>query len=928
MKPALLNLPLRWRAAPLTLAVALLLGACAERDPQKMMESARAYLDKDDHAAAIIQLKNALQENPELAEARLLLGKALWLNGDPVGAETELLKARDLGHSSDELSILLVRTRAAQGQFRQVTDEFDQVELGTPEANAELKTLMAVAWRQQGRQDAFESRLQAALAAKPDHAPALVEQARFKASQQDFDGALAVLNAVLTSAEPGAQALKLKGDIMLYGKGEPASALEAYRAAAAASPSYQDAQAGVVRVLLSQNQLEPAAAELATLKKIGPNHPQTLYLQAQLAFLQRDYAAAREASQALLKLTPDSPMALELAAASEYQLKGWAQAEVLAARALQGSPQLKVARRVLVMTLLRSGQADKALAALPPDMATSQDANMLAVAGQVHMVRGDTNQAQQLFTQAAQLDPSDPSKRTSLAVTQLMTGESDMAISSLRDIASTDTGALADMALINAHLQKNELDQALAAIADLEKKRANDPMPAHLRGRVLLMRQDRPGARGAFERAQSLDPDYFAATVALATLDVAEGQPEAARKRLDALVQRNPRHTQALLALADLDASTGASQEAVAAKIRQAIDADRTDKIAHVRLVDHHLRHQDNRAALQAAQTAVASLPQSPEALDALGRAQTANGDTNQALSSFSKLIGLMPRSPLPYLRMANAHMANKDTAAAGQSLRKALELQPDLLLAQRGLVELAMQGKRPADALAVARTVQQQRAKEPVGYAMEGDVQAAAKNWNGAAAAYRQGLKLAPAPDLAIKLHTVLLAQSKPAEAQRVATDWLQARPNDAAFLLYLGDRAIASNQLSDAQRHYERVVQDNPRNALALNNLAWVSGRLGRSDAVALAERANELVPNQPAYLDTLAMLLAERNEMDRALALQKKAVELEPNAASFKLGLARLHLKAGNKAAAKPLLTELAALGDRFGGQAEVRKLQEGL
>jgi cellulose synthase operon protein C len=550
------------------------------------------------------------------------------------------------------------------------------------------------------------------------------------------------------------------------------------------------------------------------------------------------------------------------------------------------------------------------------------------VAGQVHMVRGDTAMAEQLFNRAAQLDPADPSKRTSLAVTQLMAGQTEVALDSLRNIAATDPGVLADMALVNAHLQKNEHEQALAAIAALEKKRASDPMPPHLRGRVLLMRNDRAGARAAFERSQSLDADYFAAATALASLDVAEGKPDEARKRFTALVQRHPRHAQALLALADLDAGTGAGKEAVADQIRKAIDADREDQTASVRLVDHYLRHNDTRAALQAAQSAVAASPQSPEALDALGRAQTASGDINQALSSFSKLVGLMPRSPLPYLRQANAHLANKDTAAAGQSLRRALEMQPDLLLAQRGLVDLALQAQRPADALAIARTVQQQRPREPVGFAMEGDIHAAARQWESAASAYRNGLRAAATPELAIKLHTVLLAQGRPVEAERVATDWLKTRPTDAAFLLYLGDRAIAENQLPLAQRHYESVVQANPRNALALNNLAWVAGRLGRADAVALAERANELVPNQPAYMDTLAMLLAERDQVPRALALQKKAVELEPNAAVFKLNLARIHLKAGDKAAARPLLDELASLGERFRGQAEVRQLQQGL
>ena len=36
------------------------------------------------------------------------------------------------------------------------------------------------------------------------------------------------------------------------------------------------------------------------------------------------------------------------------------------------------------------------------------------------------------------------------------------------------------------------------------------------------------------------------------------------------------------------------------------------------------------------------------EVLDALGRAQQANGEINQAMASFNKLQGLMPGSPMP----------------------------------------------------------------------------------------------------------------------------------------------------------------------------------------------------------------------------------------------------------------------------------------
>ncbi len=74
----------------------LALAACSGEKPEAMLASARDYMAKNDLKSAVIQVKNALQENPDLAEARYLLGLALLRGGDAVGAETELRKAMAL----------------------------------------------------------------------------------------------------------------------------------------------------------------------------------------------------------------------------------------------------------------------------------------------------------------------------------------------------------------------------------------------------------------------------------------------------------------------------------------------------------------------------------------------------------------------------------------------------------------------------------------------------------------------------------------------------------------------------------------------------------------------------------------------------------------------------------------------------------------
>lgn len=914
------------RTATIALAAAMTLMACGQSgDPQKMLASARQYLKNSDHPAAIIQLKNALQEQPDLAEARFLLGRTLLMSGDMVGGEAELQKARELGYAADEVVPLLVRSRLSQGQFRKVTDEFAQSRLTSNDAQADLVTLVAIAWRYQDNPVASQAALQEALKLKPDHGPALVEQARLKSTQRDLDGALAVLDGVLAKNAGDADAQKLRGDILLYGKGDSAQALDAYRASVASQPGFQDGMAGVVRTLVSQNQLDAATQEA---EKLVAHLPQTHYLKALLAYQKGDYKAAREHAQRLLTAVPDSAPALEMAGAVEYRMGGLVQAQSMLSRAVQAAPGLRVARHTLVLSYLRTGQADRALATLPPGLdLQSTDSDMLALAGQVHMVKGDVDVAQRYFARAASLDPTDAAKRTSLAVTQLRAGKADQALGALQDIASTDTGAVADMALINAHLQRREVDKALTAINALEKKQASEPLPLQLRGQALLMRNDRAGARAAFERAQTVDPGYFAATAALVKLDLSDNKPQDAQKRLEAVIARDSANSPALLALADVRAASGADASVVVDTLRKAIEIAPTDVAPRLRLVEHHLRHNDAKAALAVAQAAVVAQPNVPELVDALGRAQTASAEYNQALSSFNLLASLLPpQSPLPQMRMATVHMTNRDLPGAIAAFRKALQVQPNLWAAQRSLTDLLLQTNQASQAMALATSVQQQQPRDVAGHLLEGDVHVAAKRWGDAIGAYRAGMRLGAAPELAVKLHSALSESGKLAEAQQMGATWLKAHPKDAAMSLYLGDRALADKKFKEAQRHYEQVIALQPNNVLALNNLAWVAGELGRDDAVALAERANAAAPNQPTVMDTLAMLLSRKNDHARALELQKRVVQLRPNAPLFKLNLAKIQIKAGDKGAAKTLLDELSALGERSGAQAEVEALKK--
>ncbi len=703
----------------------------------------------------------------------------------------------------------------------------------------------------------------------------------------------------------------------------------AYRKVLELKADNLQAHSAIMSILLGQNNVPEAEKQLEQLKKVAPNHPQTKFLIAQVAYQKRDFKAARDVAQQLLKIAPTNAKALQLAGAIEFQMGSMIQAEVLLSKAVQAAPELALARRLLIMTYLRTGQPQKAMTSLAPSLSKgSTDPEINSIAGEVFLQNGDVKKAEEYFAKAAKLDPKDPRKRTSLALVHMAGPGEESAFGELQEIAASDKGVTADLALISSHLRRKNFDLALKAIDGLEKKQPDKPLAFNLRGKALLAKQDSSGARKSFERALAIDPTYFSAVTSLAALDLADKKPEDAKKRFEAVLAKDPKNGPALLALAELAARSGAAKDEVAARITKAIDANPSEAGPRLLLIDFYLRSKDERQALSTAQSANATLPDSPELLDALGRTQQATGDFNQAAASFNKLASMQPLSPSPYMRLADMHMAAKNKEAAAQSLKKGLEIKPDLLDAQRGLIMLHVEAKKFTEAVTIARSVQKQRPKEAVGYVLEGDVAASQKNWDAASVSYRNGLKEVQSPELALKLHSALVVSGKVADADKFVVGWMKDHPNDAAFQFYLGDYAIAKNDLAAAEKSYAAVVKLQPGNATAYNNLAWVTGKLNKEGSIAFAETAIKLAPNQPAFMDTLAMLLLDKNELARATELQKKVLTLQPDAPIFKLNMAKIQMKAGDKAGAKKNLDELSKLGSKFGGQAEVERLSKQL
>ncbi|HEX7455165.1 MAG TPA: XrtA/PEP-CTERM system TPR-repeat protein PrsT [Gallionella sp.] len=910
------------------LLMATMAGGCNRETPDSLLASAKDYLSKHDSAAATIQLKNALEKNPNLAEARFLLGRSFLESGDASAAEVELRKARDLKYPDEQVTPMLARALFMLGQYRKITEEFAKSKLSSADGLADLQTTLGQTFIALGKYDAAQEAFSAALVAKADYLPALIGQARLKAISADLPGANTIIDSVLTKDPRNAEAWMLKAGL-LSAAANSDQAIGAYEKALEIKPNLLAAHAALIRLHIASNKLDLAVKQLELMKQAAPRQPLTLLMQSLVAYTQKNLPVARDSIQAMLKMVPSSPEGLQLAGLIEYENRSDLQAQEYLTKALQQSPDLGLARRILLTSYLRSNQPAKALSALQPVLPNIESAPlMLTLAGEVFLQNGDSKKAEEYFTKAAKLEPKNAQNRVQLALVHMTQGHADQGFTELEQIAQVDTGTSADMALIASSLQQRQFDKALKAIANLEKKKPDNLLVHNLRGKALLGKGDTAGARKSFEQALSKNPVYFPAVASLVSLDLAEHKPDEARKRLETLLSKDPNNLQALLALAELRARDGASLDEQAGLISKAVSGNPSDPAPRLALIGLYLRNKEAKKALSAAQEALAVLPDRPEILEAAGQAMQAAGDSNQALAIYGKLATLLPKAVQPYLHMAEIHLATKNKDAAREVLKKGLVVQPDSVPLQRAMIMLDVDAGRFPEALARAKEIQKQQPKEVIGYLLEGDVQVVRKSWTEAAAAYRAGLKLKDVTDLAVRLHIALIAGSQAAEADKLVDSWLKAHPKDGVFRLYLAETANRRKDYAAAIQQYRTMLDAQPNNPALLNNLAWALGQQRDPKAVGYAEQANKLAPNQPPLMDTLGNLLVERGEVDRGIDLLRKAVALAPQAAEIRLNLAKALIKSGQKAAAKTELEVLSKLGDKYPGQAEVVQMLKGL
>jgi tetratricopeptide (TPR) repeat protein len=174
------------------------------------------------------------------------------------------------------------------------------------------------------------------------------------------------------------------------------------------------------------------------------------------------------------------------------------------------------------------------------------------------------------------------------------------------------------------------------------------------------------------------------------------------------------------------------------------------------------------------------------------------------------------------------------------------------------------------------------------------------------------------------------LLAREDSAGARAALEKAVEVAPKAAGLLLLLADLEEKAGAYDDAIERYRRIIEIQPANVIALNNLAYALAvrKSLPAEAHPFARRAANLAPRAGQVLDTLGWVEHLLGNHDVAANVLQDAVRVAPKDAEIRLHAARAFAAAGRLAQAQAELEEALRIDPGLDSREEVTKLRQRL
>ena len=910
--------------------------ASKNEQASRYYEDALVRYEKKDFAGAIIQLKNALQQDANMLAAHVLLGRSFLEKGQPNSAEVEFDKSLKLGVDRAEIAIARAQAYAYQGKYRRLLDAVALDGL-TPIVHQAVLSIRANAQMELGDLQAARQTLEQAYAitgTKPPHLILIDANLSFREGKPQV--ARNLINQAINLDPKSAPYWNFRATIS-HSENNFKAALSDYDKALALDPKYLAARLARVSLLMDMAQDKKAELDLQYLQREFPEDPRGLYLGALLSDRRHDSAAAKKALHDLTKvLDPISPEVLDqssqlllLGGLAHFSLNQMEQAASYLKRLLALAPEHIAGRKLMGALRLKEGNSNAAIEVLTPVVsATPDDANALSLLASAYVAKKDFRKASALLERATQVTGGAPQFESSLGFSLLGGGQVNQGLEHLTRAFLKDPGQpQVGAALAILHIKRGQPRQAVQVAEAMTRLEPNSPLALNLLGVARVAANDRAGGRAAYDKAVTADHRFIPARLNLAKLDVMEGKFDAARERLAMILKEQPNNTQAMSELANVEENLGRLDAAIL-QLQRIHSLEPKNISPGVHLAEIYLRKGEAEKALNLAKDLESANSTDLEVLAIEGRAYVAVGNPGLARVIYKRMTLMAGFDSAWQYRIAQLQLGAGDQNAAQYNLDKALSGNPEYLPALALQTELELKAGKLSEAEARARRIVSRYPGQGEGYRLLGNIAVARGRLDEAMTHFRTALDKEPGTDAAIRLYQASIQAGRQAHATEIMTGWLKAHPNDDAARLALAEGHLRTGNIVAARAVYETILKRRGETVGILNNLAGILLQQGEAAALDYAERAYRLAPSDAAVADTLGWVLVRQGQAEKGLRYLREAKLRNSSNAEIRYHLAAALERLGRPAEARQELDQALTGNTSFPGIEDAKKLHQRL
>ncbi|MCW8904127.1 tetratricopeptide repeat protein, partial [Sedimenticola sp.] len=388
----------------LCLSSLLFIAGCGVVDDQQYLQNAQKFAAEGDFKSALIELKNALQQDPENSIARTYLGQLYLNTGNHLAAEKELKRAKELGADDNEifpsLSRVLLQLRKLDDVLAMRTDHLAQQEQG------EVLAAQGMAFLLKNEFNKAAERTEQALAVAAGSVYVQVARAStYLIAEKSPIKAREQLNHAFDIDKDYAAAWSLLGDIERTDKNMQA-AREAYTKSLSIRPTSLADRNKRVTVNILLNDLKQAQYDLDILNKQLPDNPGVAFSQGLVHLASGNLEDAKSAFDLALLDQDRYPVSLFYLAYVSYQQGNIAQAETHSERYFTLNPEHLPNRKLLAEIKLAKKEYDYVVTLLNPVVKTANpDDGAQNILAKALLMSGKTAEGIALLNQVVERNP-------------------------------------------------------------------------------------------------------------------------------------------------------------------------------------------------------------------------------------------------------------------------------------------------------------------------------------------------------------------------------------------------------------------------------------------------------------------------------------------------------------------------------------------